>query len=96
MEGGFMASKQRVAKTATEGVKILWESKFFRTWQKMGAVVEALAKRENNFPNGILGKAFQRAEYLMRKGKKGTYEYIQRYPYVPEDEIKNPKKGGKK
>lgn len=91
-----MASKRRVAKTATEGVKILWEDKFFRTWQILGAVEEALAKRENNFPKAVLGKALERAGYLMRKGKRGTYEYIQQYPYVPEDEKPAPKKGGKK
>jgi hypothetical protein len=91
-----MASNSRVAKTATEGVKILWEEKFFRTWQKMGAVVVALAKRENNFPKGVLGKALERAGYLMRKGKKGTFEYIQRYPYVPESSDAPIKKDGKK
>jgi hypothetical protein len=91
-----MGNKRRVAKTATEGVRILWEERFFRTQQKMAAVVEALAKRENNFPPGILGKALERAAYLMRKGKKGSFQYIQQYPYVPEDDAPKPKKGGKK
>jgi hypothetical protein len=91
-----MASKRRVAKTATEGVTILWENKFFRAPKKISAVVEALAKRENNFPLAILGKALERAGYLMRKGKKGAYEYIQQYPYVPEDDEPKAKKGGKK
>jgi hypothetical protein len=91
-----MANKGRVAKTATEGVKNLWEDKFFRTWQMMSAVEEALAKRENNFPKAVLGKALERARYLMRKGKRGTYEYIQQYPHVPENENPTSKKGDKK
>lgn len=92
-----MASKSRVAKTATEGVAILWEEKFFRTWQKVSAVDAALAKRENHFPAAALDMALKRARHLMRKGKKGAYEYIQQYPYVPEDDDQlKPKKGGKK
>jgi hypothetical protein len=91
-----MASKGRVAKTATEGVKILWEGRFFRTWQKFGAVEEALAKRENHFPRAVLAKALERASYLTRRGKKGSYEYIQRYPHVLESDGPAPRKGGEK
>jgi hypothetical protein len=91
-----MASKSRVAQTATEGVKILWEERFFRTWQKMSAVDAALAKRDNHFPPAALDMALKRARFLMRKGKKKAYEYIQQYPYVPEDDEPKPKKGGKK
>jgi hypothetical protein len=91
-----MASKSRVAKTATEGVKILWEEKFFRTWQKYGAVEEALAKHENHFERTALLKALERADYLTRKGKPRSYEYIQQYPYVPEDGATGAQKVGKR
>ena len=40
-----MASKRRVAKTATEGLKLLWEDNFFGAWRKKDAVVDELAKR---------------------------------------------------
>jgi hypothetical protein len=34
----------KVAKSATEALKILWEGEFFSTWKQKGPVVEALAK----------------------------------------------------
>jgi len=77
-----MASEPRVATTATEGVKILWEDKFFKTWQKVGAVQLALAKRENHFSPTALDMALKRAAHLTRRRKTGRYEYIQKYPYV--------------
>ena len=89
-----MANKSRVAKTATEGVKILWEEKFFRTWQKISAVEAALAKRENHFPPAALDMALKRASHLTRRGKAKNYEYIQQYPYVPDTPER--KNGGKK
>jgi len=56
-----MASEDRVATTATEGVRVLWEKKFFKTWQKIAAVEAALAERENHFPLTALAKALERA-----------------------------------
>ncbi len=91
-----MASKRRIAKTATEGLKVLWEDNFFRAWRKKDAVVEELAKRENHFSDAELGMALMRAGHLTRRGRRGNYEYIQTYPYVPEDnQALTSKKGGK-
>jgi hypothetical protein len=87
-----MASENRIAKTATEGVRILWEEKFFRTAKKTLEIVEALAQRENNFPTNALSMALDRAKFLIHRGKKGAYEYIQQYPYVPEGESPADKK----
>jgi len=83
---GYMANKaERVAKTATEALKILWEVGFFRSWKKKAPTVEALAKRGNNFSDPELGMALKRASHLTRRGKRGNYEYIQKYPFVVED-----------
>jgi hypothetical protein len=79
-----MASKNRFAKSVTEGLKILWEDKFFRTWKKMEAVVEEFAERDNHFSDAELGMALKRAGHLVRRGKRGSYEYIQKYPFVKE------------
>lgn len=79
-----MASKPRVAKTATEGLKILWQDKFFRGWRKKDAVVGELAKRQNHFSDPELGMALMRAGHLTRRGRRGGYEYIQKFPYVAE------------
>jgi hypothetical protein len=87
-----MASGRRVAKSATEGLKVLWEDKFFRAWRKKEAVVTEFAKRANHFPDAELGMALLRAGHLTRRGKRGSYEYIQKYPYVAEEEVKSSKK----
>ena len=80
-----MANKTaRVAKTATEALKILWETGFFRTWKKKLPIVESLGKRGNHFSDPELGMALKRANHLTRRGKRGSYEYIQKYPYIAE------------
>jgi hypothetical protein len=76
----------RVAKTATESLKILWEVGFFRSWKKKAPIVESLAKRGNNFSDPELGMALKRASHLTRRGKRGSYEYIQKYPFVADVE----------
>lgn len=63
---------------------MLWESSFFRTWKKKTNVEEALARRGSHFSDAELGMALKRAKHLTRRGKRGSYEYIQKYPYVPE------------
>lgn len=83
---------------ATESLKVLWEVKYFRPWKKMDAIVGEFAKRDNHFSDAELGMALKRANYLVRRGKRGSYEYIQKYPFVPKGEVEAPaaKKGGKK
>ena len=76
--------KTEVAKTATAALKILWEQGFVRTWKRKGAIEEHLAKRGNHFSGPELGMALKRAKHLTRRGKHGSYEYIQKYPFVAE------------
>jgi hypothetical protein len=81
-----MANKKvGVAKTSTEALKILWEESFFRVWKKKPAVVENLANRGNHFSDAELGMALMRAKHLTRRGKRGNYEYIQKYPFVADE-----------
>ena len=76
-----MANKQaRTAATATEALKILWEDGFFASWRKFAAIEEHLAKRGNHFSVPELGMALKRSKHLTRRGKQGSYEYIQKYP----------------
>jgi hypothetical protein len=77
--------KPQVAKTATEALKILWEEGFFRVWKKKPAVVESLGKKGNHFSDAELGMALMRARHLTRPGKRGNYEYIQKYPFVADE-----------
>ena len=78
-----MANKKtRVAKTATEALKVLWEERFFHGWKKIGAIEESLGKRGNHFSDAELGMALIRARFLTRRGKRRSYEYIQKFPFV--------------
>jgi hypothetical protein len=81
-----MASrKSRVAKSATEALRILWEEGFLRGWKKMGEIEDNLGERGNHFSPAELGMALKRAKHLTRRGRPGSYEYIQRYPFVAEE-----------
>jgi len=78
-----MASKTgRAAKSATEALMILWEEEFFVVWKKKAPIEETLSKRGNHFGDAELGMALKRAKHLTRSGKRGNYEYIQKYPYT--------------
>lgn len=81
-----MTRKAKIAKTATEALKILWEERFFKTWKKRAAIEKYLGDRGNHFSPAELGMALKRAKHLTRKGKRGGYEYIQKHPFVAEEE----------
>ena len=74
--------KERVARTATEALKMLWQEGFFRNWQTQHKIVAHLAKREHNFTGPELGMALKRARHLTRRGSRGKYEYVQKHPFV--------------
>lgn len=76
--------KTKIPKTATEALTILWEEGFLRTWKKKGVIEAYLGKRGNNVSGPELGMALKRAKHLTRRGKHGSYEYIQKYPFVAE------------
>ena len=84
--------KNKTSKTASEALRILWEEGYFRTWRKQAAIVGHLGKRGNNFSGPELGMALMRAKHLTRKGKRGSYEYIQKYPFVAEKDDSAKKK----
>jgi len=93
MGGGFMASNRgKIVRTATEALKILWEDGFLKTWRKFGVIEEHLGKGGYHFSVPELGMALKRAKHLTRRGKAGAYEYIQKYPFVLEEEPKMEKK----
>lgn len=95
MENGFMENKNiKIAKTATEALKILWKEGVFRNWVRISIVVEELSRKEYHFPLTNISKAMKRSKYLIRRGKRGNYEYIQKYPYVVEENLKIKLKAG--
>lgn len=84
-----VTGERLVAKTATEALRILWRSEFFSGWKKKGLIVEALAERGNHFSDAELGMALMRAGHLTRRGKRGNYEYIQKFPFIEESSEPN-------
>jgi len=77
--------KSKVARTATEALKILWGEGFFRGWKKKNAIEQRLGQRGNHFSDAELGMALKRAKHLTRRGKRGSYEYIQKHPIITDE-----------
>jgi len=75
----------KMAKTATEALKLLWAEDFFQNWKKYAMVVIELAKKRNHFSDAELGMALKRAKYLTRRGKRGNFEYIEKHAYVEKE-----------
>jgi hypothetical protein len=84
IKGLLTYPSHRAGKTATEALKILWEEGFFASWQTKGSIDDLLDKRGNHFSDAELGMALMRAKHLTRRGKRGKYEYIQKYPHIVE------------
>jgi len=80
-----MPQTKMIAKTATEGLKILWSEGFFENWKKMLDIAKIFAERKHHFSDAELGMALNRANYLTRRGKRRNYEYIQKHPYIKEE-----------
>ena len=87
-----MPKTTKIAKTAPESLQILWEEGYFRSWRNQGSIVGHLAKRGNNFSSPEFGMALKRAKHLTRRGKRGSYEYIQKYPFMVEKQESAKKK----
>jgi hypothetical protein len=78
-----MASETgKAASSATEALKILWSEGLFVGWKKKGQIEDTLDKRGNHFSDAELGMALKRAKHLTRRGNRGAYEYIQKYPFA--------------
>jgi hypothetical protein len=88
----MLGGHKMIAKTATEGIRVLWSDKFFEKYRNVSDIIEALSKRHHHFAHAELGMALKRAKFLTRKGKRGNYEYIQKYPYVAEEKNVNEKR----
>jgi hypothetical protein len=72
--------------SATQQVQNLWEKVYFKTAQSLSAVDEHLGKSDYHFTPSELAMALTRASFLTRKGRRGTYTYIQKGPFVKQDE----------
>ena len=75
----------KVAKTAPEALKILWKDKAFIKAKDYQSIEQALEKRGYNFTDKNLMMALGSSRFLTRRGKRGNYKYIQKYPFAEED-----------
>lgn len=75
-----------VAKTETEAVHFLWSQGVFKAERTFEKIKKELGEQGHHFPDNNLYRALTRAKYLTRFGKRGSYKYIQKYPYSKEEE----------
>ena len=67
-------------RTPTDALRKLHQKNVFKTEKELRAVEEELAKIDCNFPKPSLAKALERAGFLTRHGRRGSYRWIQKYP----------------
>lgn len=92
-----MTTQSKIARGATAALIILWESGFFRSWRKISAIDAQLGKTDHHFSTPELGMALRRAKHLTRRGARGKYEYIQKYPFsVVDNQATGSRKAGEK
>ena len=72
----------KIMKSATDALKVLWEDNFFQEWRKISEIDDVLSKNHHHFSSAELGMALKRAKHLTKKGKRCSYEYIQKYPFI--------------
>ena len=77
---------KKVARGATVALRLLWEKGFFKLWCNYSGIGGELDQEDYHFTTPELGMALKRAKYLIHRGKRGSFEYIQKYPYVEESE----------
>ncbi len=83
-----MQKENKIATSATEALSVLWKFKIFLKWQNFKNITDSLTKRGYNFTNAELGMALKRAKYLTKRGSRGSYEYIQKYPFIDKGRTK--------
>ncbi len=75
----------KIAKTAPEALKILWKDKVLFKSKNVKEIIAALEKRGYNFTDKNLMMALKSAKFLTRKGNAKNYSYVQKYPFIEED-----------
>ena len=76
----------KIAKTAPDALKILWKEKVFFKPKDVKTIEAELEKRGYNFNDKNLMMALKSSKFLTRKGDKGNYLYVQKYPYIEDNE----------
>lgn len=75
----------KIAKNAPDALKILWKEKLFLKPKDVRTIETELEKRGYNFTDKNLMMALKLSKFLTRKGKVKNYLYVQKHPYIEED-----------
>lgn len=75
----------KIAKTAPDALRILWKEKVFLKPRSLKDIEAELEERGYNFVDKNLMMALKGAQFLTRKGRKGSFTYVQKHPYMEED-----------
>lgn len=78
----MLKGSKKSSNSAPAALKSLWQEGFFNSWNAYKEIISVLNKKGNNFSNAELGMSLRRAVYLTRRGKSGTFRYIQKRPYI--------------
>jgi len=81
---GICEMVKMVVKDAPDALELLWEEKTFTKALNMKEIEQELGKRGYNFTDKNLMMTLKRAKFLTRRGDRGSYAYIQKYPYFKE------------
>lgn len=75
----------KIVKTAPDALKILWKDKVFLKSKGVRTIEAELEKRGYNFNDKNLMMALKSSKFLTRKGGRGNYFYVQKYPYMEDN-----------
>ena len=76
----------KIAMTAPGALKILWQEKVFLKPKDVNAIEAELEKRGYNFTDKNLMMALKSSKFLTRRGQPGAYSYLQKHPFIEEDD----------
>lgn len=80
---------KEISTTAPGVLKMLWKEGFFnKTPKNQPEITKRLCDLGYNFSAATLGMALKDAKYLTRKGAKGSYKYVQKHPFIEEENEK--------
>jgi hypothetical protein len=66
-------------RTPAQALRSLHAQGVFKSERALAVVEAELAKIDCNFPKASLAKALERADFLTRRGTRGSYRWIQKF-----------------
>ncbi len=70
-----------IATKPSEAIRMLWKGKVFLKPKSLAEVMQELEKRGYNFTPQAVDMRLKGSKFLTRKGSRGDYKYVQKYPF---------------